>query len=154
MLKLAVIILLHGDIMKTKSLLYILLIQCAIFLTVLLSPSTDNITEKDFKISCMDRLLPRTFQLNLPAKKAIKNFSISFTNAKSAGRTAIVEIWFDSELPFNDVEQTIFASNTDKKFQKKARKLHSTVYTDGYAEYEMLYVNNESYRIHISVEKN
>ena len=140
--------------MNMKSFLCILLIQFTLFVTILFSPDAASITAKDYHISCMDKLLPRIFQLNLPAEKAIKNFSISFTNAKSAGRTAIIEIWFDSELPFIDVEQTIFASDADKKFQKKARKLHSAVYTDCYAEYEILYVNNESYRIHISVEKN
>lgn len=124
MLALAVIILLRGDIMKIKSLLYILLIQCTIFLTILLSPSTDDITGKDFRIS--------------------------FANAKVMGRTAIIEIWFDSELYFNDVEKMIFKNNTTKLFREETRNANSVVYTDDYAKYKVVYVNNKSYCIHIS----
>lgn len=150
MLALAVFILLRGDIMKIKSLLYILLIQCTIFLTALLSPSTDDITGKDFKISCMDKLLPRIFQLELPNGKSIRNFRISFTNAKVMGRTAIIEIWFDSELYFNDVEKMIFKNNTTKLFREETRNANSVVYTDDYAKYKVIYMNNKSYCIHIS----
>ena len=150
MLALAVIILLRGDIMKIKSLLYILLIQCTIFLTILLSPSTDDITGKDFKISCMDKLLPRIFKLEVPNGKSVRNFRISFTNAKVMGRTAVIEIWFDSELYFNDVEKMIFKNNTNKLFREETRNANSVVYTDDYAKYKVIYVNNKSYCIHIS----
>lgn len=150
---LAETILLHGDIMKIKDFLLVLLIQCAIFLVVLFSPHINDIAEKDFKISCMDKLVPRVFQLKLPPKKSIQNYSISFANAKGMGRTAVIEIWFDSELPFSTIEKIVFQNNATKKFFVLEKTATKVIYTDGYAKYKMIYINNNSYCIHISVDK-
>ena len=98
----------------------------------------------------MDKLLPRIFQLELPNGKSIRNFRISFANAKVMGRTAIIEIWFDSDSYFNDVEKMIFKNNTNKLFREETRNANSVVYTDDYAKYKVIYVNNKSYCIHIS----
>ena len=150
---LAETILLHGDIMKIKDFLLVLLIQCCIFLVVLFSPSTNAITEANYQISCMDKLLPRVFQLGMPPKKSIQNYSISFTNAKGMGRTAVIEIWFDSELPFSTIEKIVFQNNAAKKFFVLEKTVTKVIYTDDYAKYKMIYINNKSYCIHISVDK-
>ena len=137
--------------MKIKDFLLVLLIQCAIFLVVLFSPSINAITETNYQISCMDKLLPKVLQLELPPKNFIKNYSISFTNAKGMGRTAVIEIWFDSELPFSKIEQIVFKNSATKKIYMREKTATTVVYVDDYAKYKMIYINNKSYCIHISV---
>lgn len=136
--------------MKNRKIICTIVGFIAVLCLFVLTPDRRDITAKDFKLSKTDILVNSLFDIQLPSEKYINNFIIYFSMG-NANRVGVIDIWFNSNLNFQQMITLLFKElKSENNFKVIGKSSH--IYTDGIVKYTITYVEKDDlYNVHITI---